>query len=766
MSENSSFKLIIEDDEGRRSVVPLDVTSVSDGISIGRQEGNTIRLNERNVSRRHARFVREPVGIFAEDLDSYNGVWINGDRIKGRQELHDGDTIRVGDFQLELRGEGLQRRVEETTQRTMLGEGAEVTRPDIRLENAMNGGPLSPSSPGLPPLGAPLGHANGGMHVEAPGSRNPTLDEEVRPEPTALIRMEGDRRGQPEAAGIAGQKAKIICVSTQFAGAEYEIDKTEVVIGRTDENDIPIDHRSVSRHHAKIVVNQRSYRIMDLKSANGTLVNGEEYAQTELKRGDLIELGHVKFRFLPPGATYDFNAEEVAAIRQTGGAPVPPAALARITPPQLMAREMQQQGDRDLGGIISAAPTAINQWNDELSIIHTKKRMKPLIVAGVSALAVVIIGGIAIYSMRDRNSGQVAENNGNRPTKLIDNTPAADTNDMRQRARNAMQQGEWSEARKLADALLVLNPADNEAQTIKQRASDEIIGQTALERAQRAIEARNWDAAWQALSEVPESTSAHTASVALRGQVRAGRVIAKIDEAKRYLAAGQTPEARRAVTEITEMDPLSPELPALNRQLAAAEAAAHDPSDQRDPQLLARNERDRDRNGKDRGKNDPKNQTKAAAPLVVQTPPPQPQQVTPPPTPPPQVAPTPPPEPKPVAVAPPPEPKPQPVAPKPTPPPEPKPKPAEPPMDAKGYYTAGLQYLQSNDTDKAIENLDKCVKADTKAGMCYRALGISYARQKNGPKAAKYYRMYLRVMPDAKDAKQVEELLRAYENQP
>lgn len=758
MSENSSFKLIIEDDEGRRSVVPLDVTSVHDGISIGRQEGNTIRLNERNVSRRHARFIREMVGIFAEDLDSYNGVWINGDRIKGRQELHDGDTIRVGDFQLELRGEGLQRRVEETTQRTMLGEGSEVTRPDIRLENAMNGGPLSPNQ-GLPPLGS---HANGGMQVEAPGNRNPTLDEDVRPEPTALIRMDGDRRNQPEAAGIAGQKAKIICVSTQFAGAEYEIDKTEVVIGRTDENDIPIDHRSVSRHHAKIVVNQRSYRIMDLKSANGTLVNGEEYAQTELKRGDLIELGHVKFRFLPPGATYDFNAEEVAAIRQVGGSPVPPAAQARIAPPPMQARETQQSGDRDLGGIISTAPTAINQWSDELSIIHTKKRMKPLIVAGISALAVVIVGGIVIYSMSNRNNGQVADNGGGRPTKTIDNTPTADTSDMRQRARTALQQGEWSEARKLADALLVLNPADNEAQTIKQRATDEIIGATALERAQRAIEARNWDVAWQALSEVPESTSAHTMSVSLRGQVRAGRVIAKIDEAKRYLAANQTPEARRSVTEITEMDPLSPELPALNRQLAAQEAAAgHEPSDAQ----LARNDRDRN-DRKDRGKNDPKQQTKAAAPLIVQqTPPPQPQ-VAPTPAPQPQVAPTPVPEPKPVAVAPTPQPTPPQPTPKPTPPPTPPKPAAEPPMDAKGYYTAGLSALQENNTDKAIENLDKCVKADTKAGMCYRALGISYARQKNGPKAAKFYRMYLRVMPDAKDAKQVEELLRAYENQP
>src|SRR3974390_2444749 len=45
------WKLVIEDDEGKRTVVPL----TRDQYSIGRKEGNTIRLTERNVSREHAR---------------------------------------------------------------------------------------------------------------------------------------------------------------------------------------------------------------------------------------------------------------------------------------------------------------------------------------------------------------------------------------------------------------------------------------------------------------------------------------------------------------------------------------------------------------------------------------------------------------------------------------------------------------------------------------------------------------------------------------
>ena len=197
MSE--SFKLIIEDDEGRRSVVPIDLGEVS----VGRLEGNTIRLNERNVSRHHARIFRDNGSVLAEDLDSYNGVFINGDRVKGRQQIHEGDLVRIGDFHLELRGEGLQRRSEETTQRTVVPE-LEATQPEIRY------------SEGPPPPPMPGGGTDGDGEVE----------------PTAIIRMEGEGDG-PEAAAestvLTGAKPKLICLSGAFAGKEFAITQAEMV---------------------------------------------------------------------------------------------------------------------------------------------------------------------------------------------------------------------------------------------------------------------------------------------------------------------------------------------------------------------------------------------------------------------------------------------------------------------------------------------------------------------------------------------------------
>src|SRR5256714_15529145 len=94
------MKLIIEDDEGRKTVVQL----VRDEITIGRQDGNTIRLTERNVSRRHARLVKENGNVLIEDLGSYNGVRVNGEKITGRTRIKEGDLVEIGDYDLGIQG--------------------------------------------------------------------------------------------------------------------------------------------------------------------------------------------------------------------------------------------------------------------------------------------------------------------------------------------------------------------------------------------------------------------------------------------------------------------------------------------------------------------------------------------------------------------------------------------------------------------------------------------------------------------------------------
>ena len=95
------LQIVIEDDAGRRQVVPF----AGDEITVGRsRQGNTVFLAERNVSRRHARFFRATGSVFLEDLGSANGTRVNGERLAARRRIRPGDLVQIGDYDIALEG--------------------------------------------------------------------------------------------------------------------------------------------------------------------------------------------------------------------------------------------------------------------------------------------------------------------------------------------------------------------------------------------------------------------------------------------------------------------------------------------------------------------------------------------------------------------------------------------------------------------------------------------------------------------------------------
>jgi pSer/pThr/pTyr-binding forkhead associated (FHA) protein len=110
------WKLVIEDDEARRTVVPLS----RDAYDVGRSEENAIRLTERNISRRHARFERKTstdadATYRIEDLASLTGVYVNGVRLEESVEIAHGDLIVIGDYRISVENESLGPLAHEST---------------------------------------------------------------------------------------------------------------------------------------------------------------------------------------------------------------------------------------------------------------------------------------------------------------------------------------------------------------------------------------------------------------------------------------------------------------------------------------------------------------------------------------------------------------------------------------------------------------------------------------------------------------------------
>ena len=89
------------------------------------------------------------------------------------------------------------------------------------------------------------------------------------------IRADGDREGE-------------------IVGVEGDV----LTIGRSPQSDLFLDDVTVSRHHARILVETDGYLIEDLNSLNGTYVNRKRIERHQLFDGDELQIGKYKLSFL------------------------------------------------------------------------------------------------------------------------------------------------------------------------------------------------------------------------------------------------------------------------------------------------------------------------------------------------------------------------------------------------------------------------------------------------------------------------------------
>lgn len=97
--------------------------------------------------------------------------------------------------------------------------------------------------------------------------------------------------------------------------------KTEkTTIGRGEDCTIRLPFKDVSRRHCEIVVGRQNLTIRDLKSSNGTFINGQRSDDAKLKPGDQISVGPVNFIVQIDGRPATIRPEDVvsAAADESG----------------------------------------------------------------------------------------------------------------------------------------------------------------------------------------------------------------------------------------------------------------------------------------------------------------------------------------------------------------------------------------------------------------------------------------------------------------
>ena len=234
VAQKASAKLVFEDNN--RPEIVLNKSEVS----FGRDTSCDVAFPATSVmvSRRHAVIRAEGDGFVVEDNGSFNGSYINDQRITASTPLYHCDRVQFG-----------------------------IAGPVVRFD--------SPSRP------APIGAALAGDRVVP--SANVAIDARGN---TMVFRVETGSLGNKQQ--LAGEPQ--LLMSLVFG------DKKELSIGRSTDNDITLDGLQISTKHARLLSSGGDIVIDDLGSTNGVFVNGLRVSRQTITLQDKVLIGSFEIR--------------------------------------------------------------------------------------------------------------------------------------------------------------------------------------------------------------------------------------------------------------------------------------------------------------------------------------------------------------------------------------------------------------------------------------------------------------------------------------
>src|SRR5262245_17749419 len=105
-------------------------------------------------------------------------------------------------------------------------------------------------------------------------------------------------------------------------GEPVELKRDLCVVGRKDDCDVRLDHKSVSKQHCILVQTDGTVLLRDLGSTNGTRVNGTRVRRAVLLPNDVVAFAGLKYRIAygvqdvagPSAMTQALNPDEIAEL--------------------------------------------------------------------------------------------------------------------------------------------------------------------------------------------------------------------------------------------------------------------------------------------------------------------------------------------------------------------------------------------------------------------------------------------------------------------
>jgi pSer/pThr/pTyr-binding forkhead associated (FHA) protein/tetratricopeptide (TPR) repeat protein len=197
---------------------------------IGRAPDCNLSLDETLASRQHAEVVFERGAYWVRDRGSRNGTSVNGEKITGSRKLNDGDEIEIGSTRMKFIWDKSRQEEEDDEDKTRVASIA-------------------------------------GLGKKAPGQQ-------------VMQKKDG-----------GNIEVKLRVVDGPLHGGVFQNWESPLTIGRGLDNHVVLLDDAVSTAHAQIVQEGETYFIVDLKSSNGTFLDGIKVQKTQLHNGGKIKVG-------------------------------------------------------------------------------------------------------------------------------------------------------------------------------------------------------------------------------------------------------------------------------------------------------------------------------------------------------------------------------------------------------------------------------------------------------------------------------------------
>ncbi|MGC5245843.1 FHA domain-containing protein [Gordonia sp. DT219] len=289
-------------------------------VRIGRTPDNDIVVNHPLVSRHHLSIEWRGTGWWAVDAGSTNGFF-NGPQRVSELALTGAVTFRLGDaatgptVQVALDAVapagpqlGAQARPmpDAPPPRGFAPPAPARSGPGPAAHPAPDPGPGRPAAPaGAPVPAAPAGSsARMPMRVPAPGSYPSGAVAPVSAQLADAPHLQALKQNVSAIYQLPGRDKRPGRETISLAGVQS--------IGRTPDNDIVVSDVLASRHHARVLTRPDGLYIEDLRSVNGTYVNGQRVSRVRLTDGNVVTIGNSDF-VVSGGSLMRGQAQDVVA---------------------------------------------------------------------------------------------------------------------------------------------------------------------------------------------------------------------------------------------------------------------------------------------------------------------------------------------------------------------------------------------------------------------------------------------------------------------